>query len=239
VKVLFQLGVRSAVVTADHGHLFGESLGSDRQIPAPGGETVALHRRAWVGRGGASDASFARFSAAHLGLGGDLVVAVPWGTACFTAPGATGGYFHGGGSPQELVVPVLTVRSSGAAPASDAAARWTIAPTRPKLTALVATLLVGGEAEGLFAAPTRRVRVEVRDGRKVIGRPSAAAYGFDEATGELALTYDVATRSFRANTVTVRLDAAPGGRKVRVVLLDARTDQELAEHELDVALASW
>lgn len=44
------------MVTADHGHLFGESLGRDRQIPAPGGETVALHRRAWVGRGGADPA---------------------------------------------------------------------------------------------------------------------------------------------------------------------------------------
>jgi hypothetical protein len=239
VKVLLQLGVCSAVVTADHGHLFGEPLESDRHIQPPGGQTVGLHRRAWIGRGGAADGTFARFTAAQLGLGGDLEVAVPWSTGCFTAPGATGGYFHGGASPQELMVPVLALRSTYTGAVSAGAVSWALTPSRPKLSSLLATVIVGGEAEGLFTDPVRRVRVEVRDGRKSIGRPTAAAYGFDDATGELALEYDAGTRCFRANTVTVRLDESPKGRKVRVVMLDARTDQELAHAELDVALASW
>lgn len=239
VKVLFQLGVRHAVVTSDHGHLFGETIESDRQIPAPGGQTVDMHPRAWIGRGGAAHPAHARLSASHLGLGGDLEVAVPWSTGCFASSGATGEYFHGGGSPQELIVPVLVVESSVTSAMPVGTGNWTLTPSRPKLSSLVATVIVGGEADGLFTDSVRRVRIEVRDGRKVIGRPTAAAYGFDGATGELALEHDAALRSFRANTVTVRLEEAPKGSKVRVVMLDARTDHELAHAELEVVIATW
>ena len=239
VKVLFQLGVRQAVVTSDHGHLFGEAIESDRHIPAPGGQTVDMHPRAWIGRGGAAHAAHARLCASDLGLGGDLEVAVPWSTGCFATSGATGEYFHGGGSPQELVVPVLVVESTFTSAVPIGTGSWTLTPSRPKLSSLVATIIVGGEADGLFTDPVRRVRIEVRDGRKVIGRPTAAAYGFDAATGELALEHDPSVRSFRANTVTVRLEEAPKASKVSVVMLDARTDQELAQAELEVVLAAW
>ena len=53
VKKLSSVGVRNAVVSADHGHLFGHA---DREeamrVDAPGGDTVDLHRRCWIGRGG-------------------------------------------------------------------------------------------------------------------------------------------------------------------------------------------
>jgi hypothetical protein len=239
VKVLFQLGVRHAVVTADHGHLFGESLESDRHIRPPGGQKIGLHRRVWIGRGGAADPAFVRFEAAQLGLGGDLEVVTPWGTGCFTAPGATGGYFHGGGSPQELIVPVLSLRSTLASAQSGSRVSWTLTPSRPRLTTMIATFLVGGDAEGLFTDPVRRVRIEVREGREVIGGPTAAAYGLDEATGELALEYEPAQRAFRINTVTVRLDRAPKTTKIKVVMLDARTDQPMAHADLEAVIAAW
>ncbi len=57
IRKLAAAGVEHAVVTADHGHLF---FASDRdesmRTDAPGGDTVELHRRCWIGRGG-SDAS--------------------------------------------------------------------------------------------------------------------------------------------------------------------------------------
>lgn len=239
IKLLFQLGVQHAVVTADHGHLFGDALESDRQIPAPGGRTVALHRRVWVGRGGAQGDAFVRFTASQLGMEGDLELALPRGTGCFTATGATGGYFHGGASPQELVVPVLTVRSTYAGAPTGEGVSWTVTPSRPKLTSMLLTVVVSGEGEGLFALPERRVRVEVRDGRRVVGASMAAVYGHDDATREVVLAYDANTRSYRANNVTLRLTEAPKARKVRVVMLDARTDQELCQTELEVALPAW
>src|SRR5439155_668378 len=52
VRILADLGVRSIVLVADHGHLFGEEIGEDMKIEAPGGDTKDLHRRVWVGVGG-------------------------------------------------------------------------------------------------------------------------------------------------------------------------------------------
>ena len=51
VRVLADLGVKTIVLAADHGHLFADEIGDDMKIEAPGGETADLHRRVWVGRG--------------------------------------------------------------------------------------------------------------------------------------------------------------------------------------------
>ena len=52
---------RACVLTADHGHLF---FPSDRdesmRIDSPGGDEVDLHRRCWIGRGGATPAGCVR-----------------------------------------------------------------------------------------------------------------------------------------------------------------------------------
>ncbi len=53
-RVLSELGVETIIFSADHGYLFGEELSEDKKIDAPGGETADLHRRVWVGRGGAT-----------------------------------------------------------------------------------------------------------------------------------------------------------------------------------------
>lgn len=238
VRALFQRGVRAAVLTSDHGHFFGDPLGSDATLPAPGGETVALHRRAWVGRGGAASPGTVRFRAAELGYTGDLEVIVPEGMGCFAAAGPIGGYFHGGASPQELLVPVLTVRAL-ASPSTSGAATWTLRPSRPRLSAMVASFAVEASVLGILPERARRVRLEIREGRRALGRVWQAAEGFDPASGEVAMRYDTATRTFGPNTLTVRLDEAPKGRRVRAVLLDAATDVELAEVELDATLGAY
>lgn len=56
-RVLSDLGVMSIVFTADHGHLFADEVSDDMKIDAPGGDTVDLHRRVWVGVGGTSEPS--------------------------------------------------------------------------------------------------------------------------------------------------------------------------------------
>jgi hypothetical protein len=89
LRVLFDLGVKTAVVTSDHGFLFGETLDSGNTIDAPGGQTVDLHRRIWVGKGGAASASYLRVRATDVGLGGDLELAMPWSLAGFSTPGAS------------------------------------------------------------------------------------------------------------------------------------------------------
>src|SRR5207248_2938553 len=140
-RALIDLGVRTIVVSADHGFIFGDDLDSDMKIDAPGGATADLHRRVWVGRGGTASSSYLRASATDLDLVGPkpgagaveigsprgtaavadagggsapdegplLEIAAPWGFACFKVQGGASAYFHGGLSPQELIVPVVTI----------------------------------------------------------------------------------------------------------------------------------
>jgi len=108
---LARAGIEHAVVSADHGHLFfatdrDESMRTD----APGGNTVELHRRCWIGRGGATSAGCVRVSASQLGYASDLELVFPAATGVFKAGGDLA-FHHGGPSLQELVIPVVTVRT--------------------------------------------------------------------------------------------------------------------------------
>jgi hypothetical protein len=77
---------------------------------APGGDTVELHRRCWIGRGGATPPGCVRVSASALGYASDLEFVFPAATGVFKAGGDLA-FHHGGPSLQEMVVPVLTVRT--------------------------------------------------------------------------------------------------------------------------------
>ena len=67
--MLADLGIKTIVLAADHGHLFADEIGDDMKIEAPGGKTEDLHRRVWVGVGGTSEPSYLRTSLASLGSG--------------------------------------------------------------------------------------------------------------------------------------------------------------------------
>ena len=51
IRRLASLGVCYMVLAADHGHLFIEELDDAMKIDPPGGQTVDLHPRVWIGRG--------------------------------------------------------------------------------------------------------------------------------------------------------------------------------------------
>jgi hypothetical protein len=54
VRALAKEGIEHFVLTADHGHLFAEETLSDMLLDKPrGGYQADLHRRCWVGHGGA------------------------------------------------------------------------------------------------------------------------------------------------------------------------------------------
>jgi PglZ domain len=117
IRRLASLGVRHVVLAADHGHLFVEEPDEAMKIDPPGGQTVDLHPRVWIGRGGTAAPGYMRVTASQLGLAGDLELAFPLSLACFRTRGSSRGYCHGGISLQELVLPVasITVHESRAA----------------------------------------------------------------------------------------------------------------------------
>jgi hypothetical protein len=231
LRVLFDLGVEVAIVTADHGHLFAETLDSGATIDAPGGQTADLHRRVWVGKGGAASGSYLRVKASEVGLTGDFELALPWAIAGFKAPGVNAAYVHGGASPQELLLPVWTVsRRVTPAAAAPGGVAWRLALGSAVVSTRFLSVQVDGDLTGLFGARPSLVRLEVREGKTVLSRPVASSYGFEEATGfvQMAIEDAEGRSTVRHNTVTLMLETLPGARQVEVVALDVATGQVLA-----------
>ena len=168
-RVLADLKVKTIVLAADHGHLFGEEVGDDMKIEAPGGDTADLHRRVWVGVGGTSEASYLRTSLKSLGVESDLDMATPWTLACFKSKGGARAYFHGGLSPQELIIPVVVMSPTAQALSGPPTGiQWTLMGGSKKLSTRFFSVQVSGQSSGLFGIEPPKVRVEIR------GRVSAS-----------------------------------------------------------------
>lgn len=227
--VLARQGVQTIIVTADHGYLFGEEAGTDMTIDPPGGETIDIHRRVWIGRGGAAHPSLVRLKASDIGWKGNLEIASPWNMACFRAGGARA-YFHGGLAPQEIVVPVavLKVRSAPTTAATRPFS-WDIKTGAKTISTRFLSVHVAGQVSQLFGAEAPRIRVEVRVGPMVVSTMLNADYGLS-ARGEaveMALTED--GRTLRPNVVVCQLHEAVGQADAASIhLLDAVSGLELA-----------
>ena len=118
VRVLADHGIKTIVLVADHGHLFADEIGEDMKIEAPGGKVEDLHRRVWVGVGGNAEPSYLRTSLASLGVDSEFDIATPWTFASSNRRAVGEPIFHGGLSPQELIVPVVVMHSTVKASAS-------------------------------------------------------------------------------------------------------------------------
>ncbi|OGR24138.1 MAG: hypothetical protein A2139_12160 [Desulfobacca sp. RBG_16_60_12] len=240
IRVLAEAGIERIVLTSDHGHLFAEELSEDMKVDAPGGETVDLHRRVWVGRGGTADDAYVRAPLTALGMEGDFDLAAPWTFACFKAKGGGRTYFHGGLSPQELIVPLLVLQ-----PIAKAVARppsgmeWKITPGSQKLTTRFFSVLVEGRNTGLFELKPPKVRVELRAKGKSVSRPVSASYGFDEATGDVVLKKDEASpQDIAPNTITLMVVEEVDQKTVGVYLIAGASGAELTRVEkIEVAIA--
>ncbi len=240
VRILGELGVRTIVLAADHGHLFGDEVGADMKIEAPGGETADLHRRVWVGRGGTSEPSYLRSPLKALGVESDLDLATPWGFACFKSKGGARAYFHGGLSPQELLVPVATLVPRATSPGEvSGSIDWKLIPGSPKISTRFFSVQVVGKGGGLFEFVPPKVRVEVRAKGKCLSRPVSGSYGFEDATGDLQLKVaEDDPKAIIPNTVTLMIEEETTQKTVGVHLLDATTGKEFAVLEkVEVAIA--
>ena len=110
VARLLHAGIRRVVLTADHGFLAVRQVGEELKVDKPSTGTGELHRRAWIGTGGTATDSTVKVPLSDFGIGGGLDIIAPRGLGVFVAGGGLQ-FFHGGLSPQELVVPVITVVS--------------------------------------------------------------------------------------------------------------------------------
>ncbi|HVY61009.1 MAG TPA: PglZ domain-containing protein, partial [Planctomycetota bacterium] len=223
VRKLAAVGVADAVIAADHGHLFfaaerDESL----RVDSPGGKVVDLHRRCWIGHGGATPPGCVRVGASGLGYASDLEFVFPGGYTVFKSGGDLH-YHHGGTSLQEMVVPVLSVRVKNAVPAAGKKDEKLVVTGFPK--ALTNRIFSVGIELGkqLFSAGLSVRPLLVAGERRVGGAVVAVNAELDRATKCVALV--------PGKAATVGLMLADDDRQavptVRVVVQDANTDAEL------------
>lgn len=226
VAKLATLGVKRVVITADHGFIaLSRRLDDSNRIDAPKGGKGELHRRGWVGRGATDHASTLRVPVAAVGEGGDLDVLVPRGLAVFAAGGSKQ-FFHGGLSPQELVVPVIV-------------AELTPASTNAFLS--VGVDVVGGKiTTGVFGASVTFagdlftsevvVRVVARTGNQQEVAQIADGDGYNRERGTVTVAAGKDARLLFK--VTRALDPSD---QIELQVFDAKTDQLLGRAPAVVA----
>lgn len=234
LRLLSELGLQTIILTADHGYLFGEEPGEDMKIDPPGGHTIDLKRRVWIGRGGDSHPAYLRTDLANLGLSSEFELVTPWNFAIFKVAGGARAYFHGGLSPQELVIPILTITSKGRPAASlTSAIAWTLRLGSSSMkVSRFCSVQVGGQSEGLFDLVSPKVRVEARAQGKVISAPVTASYGFEEGTGDTQLELKADDpRTIEPNSIALRFTDDTPQKNVSIHLLDAASGVELKRLE--------
>lgn len=231
LRTLRDQGIKTIIVVADHGHLVADEVGEDMKIDAPGGNTADLHRRVWVGEGGNTDPSYMRVPLTALGVASQLHLATPWNFAVFKVPGGNTAYFHGGLSPQELIVPVMVLTAkAGRTAGATTGIKWTLQTGAKKLTTRFFSVQVTGTKAGLVDMEPPKVRVELRSKGKPVSRPVSASYGFEEATGDVGMKLsDADADRIEPNTVTlmVTMDEDAPPKTVGLFLVDASTGVEL------------
>ena len=228
VARLGQAGVRRIVITADHGFVtLSRGLGPNRSIDPPAGGTGHLHRRSWVGKGAATTESTLRVPLVSTGVPSDADLIVPRGLAVFRAGGSKQ-FFHGGLSPQELVVPVIVVDTEPAPAPQKFQVDVSIAGGRITTGAFAATVNFAGNL--LKSEITVRVLAKGTKRSDVVARV-VSGDGYNPATGSVTLragepapvlTFQV-TANLERNT------------SVEIEVLDARTGVRVGGAEASVS----
>lgn len=231
-RILGQEKVKTIICTADHGYLFAEELSSSMKVNPPGGHTADLHRRVWVGQGGQADSAYMRTHLADCGLSSEFDIAVPWNFSCFKVKGGADAYFHGGMSPQELILPVITLTPKKNSSGVKNEITWTLLPGSQKITTRLYSVQIIGNANSLFELVPPKVRLEIRDGQKPLSSPASASYGFEEATGDVQLKMsEYEAQTLESNTIALYINEALPYATVSVHLLDAISGVELERIE--------
>lgn len=227
VSRLANLGITQFVVTADHGFIsLTRELGASRIIEKPGGQGD-VHRRAFIGKGGTAGEALLRIPLADIGVTSDLDVLVPRGLALISGGGARG-FFHGGCSPQELVVPVVTMQIESTK--QGATLPSLTATLTPKITSQVFTAKLTLAAD-LLSSPLEVRVVPVSESGDAVG-VLATAGGAEREGGLVHLEPgDEATLGFRLTSTLDKDD------EVELHVFDARTDRRLATSDKPATVA--
>lgn len=217
------LGYTTLVFAADHGHVLVPEIPAGDVVNPPPGEWVTRKRRALLGKTHAVAAGSIVFRARDVGIEGAVEELVtPVGFKTFEN-GA--GYFHGGLSLQECIIPAVAVRARKPA-ASTGVERVVISYKSDRFTSRIVGLKLS--LISMFT-PSLAVRLEAFDGTGARAKRVGVAGDCDardSATHEILLQAGVDT------PVPLVIDPDFSGPSVDVRAIDPRTGTILDHLEL-------
>ena len=225
VARLLQAGIRRVVLTADHGFLAVRQVGDELKVDKPSTGTGELHRRAWIGTGGTATDSTVKVPLSDFGIGGGLDIIAPRGLGVFVAGGGLQ-FFHGGLSPQELVVPVITVVSDEPTAEPKYEIDLSVAGGRITTGIVAVTIQMTGD---LFTRESGVRIVLSQDGNRVAR--VVGGDGFDPSTDTVDATVD------KSRVIAMQITAnLAAGSVAKLEVLDASTGVRLGDAvEVEVA----
>ncbi len=222
VKKLASIGIENFVITADHGHQFSIRKDEDMRTDKPGGNTLHIDRRSWIGRGGSTPQGTVRVTGTELGYDTDLDFVFPTGLGVFKAGGGLS-FHHGGLSLQEMVVPVVSLRLPTPESKKPTGKLVRLAGVPDKLTnrTFGVRVLVGQKQAELFATKLVSMRVILVSGSEQVGQTGMViGADFDRNSGILRAEYGTEAS---LGLMLTRDDC----QTVRVVVQDPATDAVL------------
>jgi hypothetical protein len=231
-RSLAHVGVKEFVLSADHGFIFVEGLEEGFKMNPPGGQTIELHARAWIGRGGVAGDGYFRVAANDLELGGPLELAFPRGLGTFKIKGGAGAFFHGGATLQEQIIPICRLTAKQLELGKPGQLKVALSLAKPTVTNRFFSVTIQLEVEGLFTEAQKRIQLEAISGKDRVGIAAMAAYGFEEGTREVTLV------AGNPNSVTMMITATGKIQKIQLRATDCETQLPLATlSEVPVDLA--
>ncbi len=240
IRNLLNVNFQTIIVSSDHGFIAGDNLMVGTPMDPPGGETVDLHRRVWIGRGGAVVPTCLRKPISAFGIGGDLELVTPIGLGCFKAAGGSTQYYHGGLSLQEIMIPILSIRpgKNYSLSTKEPAFQWKTTLGSKQISTRFFSVTINGNATELIAIPPR-IRVELKSGNRVLSTPVASTYGFDETTKDIKMKFEEGSTTLVPNTVTLFIDDLPvGTTSLDLDLINSETGLALSQvKNISIAIA--
>ena len=219
-------GFADVVIATDHGFILSVEQAAGDTCEKPPGNWINLHDRALLGDGSGHN-SVAVLSALHVGIRGDFAqVAFPRALVPYKA-GL--GYFHGGASLQESIVPVITLKLPE--PEREAEQRPSVELIykrgAKKITTRLPVVEVTVSATELFAIETPvEIRIEAQDKKgSVIGEAKPGG-DVNPATGTLTIRPNSGVK------IPIRMDEDFRG-KFSLKALDPATLMVLASLDLE------
>jgi hypothetical protein len=230
VQRIADCGISRFVITADHGHLFTRKKEDAYKTDAPGGKTLELHRRCWVGYGGVTPAGAVRLAASEFGYNGSLEFVFPKGIGVFKSGGDLG-FHHGGLSLQELIVPVISFKLSQEKQTTGPKGEIILSGAPENLTNR--TFGIELEISGLFKEASYTLRPILLSKGTIVGKAGMVLDGdYDQDTGCVTIHQ---TKKASVAMVLENEDC----KKVILIIQDPKTDAVLAQsNEIPVKLGT-